>query len=162
MIVLLFLVPLVSAKPEPLGLSSKNLLGKKYEFYSGVPSFELAGTNSKTGAPLVDIVFPNGHQDTLDLFHHYSHSDDQLSSNCAFFGSMKHDKDACVAMTGCPGIDDLELTLNTGKARTSGMFLWKKDGTVEPLQHEKVWQDDKERLMFSKSNLSGHKDAKKR
>ncbi len=111
---------------------------------------------------MVNIIFPNGHQDALDLFHHYSHSDDQLSSNCAFFGSMKYDKDACIAMTGCPGIDDLELTVNTGNAKTSGMFLWKKDGTVEPLLDEKVWQDQKERLMFSISNLSGLKDAKKR
>ncbi len=41
-------------------------------------------------------------------------------------------------MTGCPGIDDVELTLNTPHAGYTKMFLWKKDGTVEPVTLENV------------------------
>ncbi len=106
-------------------------------FLIGVPSFELAGTNSNTGAPWINVVFPNGHRDTLDLFHHYSHQDDRKSNNCAYFGSMTGNQDACIAMTGCPGRDDLvELTLNTGNPATSGLFLWRKDGSVEEIKEE--------------------------
>ena len=99
-----------------------------------LPQFQLSGTNAETGAPVVDVTFPDGFRDTLMLSYHYSHVDDRSvpkESHCTFFGTMKSEKTACVAMTGCVGSEDVELTLNSKRAGKSNMFLWKRNGNVQ-------------------------------
>ena len=54
-----------------------------------------------------------------------THSDD-----CHYIGHLEGEPEACVAMTGCPGSDDLEFTILSQHSPQS-MFTWLKNGTVE-------------------------------
>ena len=48
---------------------------------------------------------PGGYEDSL----HLKHAIDE--STCAFRGHLRNDPQACVAVTGCPGQDPLEITM---------------------------------------------------
>ena len=83
------------------------------------------------------MTFGNGHNDTLvlDIYSGPEEEDERmtgLSDSCAYIGHLAGDRDACVAMTGCPGSEDVEFTvLSPHTLGTSHMFRWKKDGSVE-------------------------------
>ena len=40
------------------------------------------------------------------------------------------------AMTGCPGIEDVDFTILSDDPETSGLFRWTKDGKVEETKPE--------------------------
>ena len=65
----------------------------------------------------------------------YSHDDDRNKSNrrlhCNYFGHLKSDSSACVAMTGCLGKDDIDFTLTSDHLYEVNSFTWKRDGTVQ-------------------------------
>ena len=50
-------------------------------------------------------------------------------------GHLLSEPEACLAMTGCFGSEDVELTINSKYAPESGMFKWNLDGTVENLKN---------------------------
>ena len=41
-----------------------------------------------------------------------------------------------IAMTGCPGIEDVDFTILSDDPETSGLFRWTKDGKVEETKPE--------------------------
>ena len=85
------------------------------------------------GTPSVAIAFPDGYTDTLVLNHYYS--DEDNVEGCHFLGHLANDREACVAMTGCVGQDDVELTILSEHNSDSGLYKWNRDGTVDVLDH---------------------------
>jgi hypothetical protein len=93
------------------------------------PSFSLVGNRSDNGSPIIAVTFPNGHSDTL----HLSHFDADVR-DCRFNGHLLSDPETCLAVTGCPGQEDVELTILSEHAPGSQMYKWNKDGSVENLE----------------------------
>ena len=55
-------------------------------------------------------------------------------------GPLAIEKDACVAMTGCFGSDDIELTIMSSHVIGSTGFVWTKEGIVHAVDvDKKVW-----------------------
>ena len=105
-------------------------------FLSGlVPSFALNQDRSLDGSPSVSITFPDGYTDTMVLSRYYSNENDRLArtENCHFFGHLEGEPDACIALTGCPGSDDLEFTIMS-EHLSDTMFKWNKNGNVQVIK----------------------------
>ena len=101
------------------------------------PRFALVGERSLNGVPTVSVTFPNGHEDTLILARHYSSEEDRIGQveACNYIGHLEKDPEACVAMTGCFGSEDVEFTIMSEHATESPMFKWTKEDTVEIIEH---------------------------
>ena len=57
----------------------------------------------RSGAiPEIDIVFPDGQMDSLVLERHFASPEARMAGekHCNFFGHLKNDASACVAVTG--------------------------------------------------------------
>ena len=96
------------------------------------PKFTLHQERSLDGIPSLSITFPNGHTDKLVLD---KHSED---GHCHYIGHLEKEHEACVAMTGCIGQDELEFTILSQHATRSASMKWTKEGTVEYLDHPKA------------------------
>ena len=53
--------------------------------------------------------------------------------HCNFIGHLANEKDACVAVTGCPG-DRMGFTVNSKHAGGSNRFTLHQNGTLEPIE----------------------------
>ena len=54
-------------------------------------------------------------------------------------GHLLSEPEACLAVTGCPGLEDVDLTILSEHAPGTGMFKWYKNGRVENVYpNEKV------------------------
>ena len=53
-----------------------------------------------------------------------------ILAECHYFGHLAFERAACVAVTGCVGLEDLELTIMSSHAKGSNHFTWTKDGDV--------------------------------
>ena len=105
-------------------------------YYSpgNVPTFSLLGDRLDDGQPpQVSITFPDGYTDTIVLNHYFSEKDQIENGN--YLGHLANEKEACVAMTGRIGSEDVEFTILSNHAAESNMFKWKKNGTVENIEH---------------------------
>ena len=60
--------------------------------------------------------------------------------SCHFIGHLENEREACVAMTGCIGSEDIEFTIMSEHATESPMFKWSKQGNAEviPRLHNTV------------------------
>ena len=87
---------------------------------------------SLDGSPSVSITFPDGYTDTMILSRYYSNVNDRLArtEKCHFFGHLEGEPEACIALTGCPGSDDLEFTIMSEHS-TDATFKWNKNGEVQ-------------------------------
>ena len=56
------------------------------------------------------------------------------AEECHFIGHLAKEQDACVAMTGCVGSEDIDFTIMSSHATKSAMFKWSKDGHVEIIE----------------------------
>ena len=64
----------------------------------------------------------------------------EIDDGCNYFGNLAIEKDACVAMTGCFGSDDIELTIMSSHVIGSTGFVWTKEGIVHAVDvDKKVW-----------------------
>ena len=86
--------------------------------------------------PEIDIVFPNGHEDSLVLQRYYSSPEARMAGekHCNFFGHLKHDSKACVAVTGCYPEENMEFTINSQHSTQANMFILEKNGNLVPVQ----------------------------
>ena len=105
-----------------------------------VPAFTLNAERSLDGSPSLTISFPDGYTDTLILNKYYSNAEDELvrmaeKEHCNFLGKLVKE-DVCVAMTGCPGQDDLEFTILSSHAKNGGLYRWSKDGNVQVIESQ--------------------------
>ena len=56
-----------------------------------------------------------------------------ITKECSYIGHLAGEPNACLALTGCPGLDDyVELTILS--EHFPGIFKWYKDGRVENVQ----------------------------
>ena len=101
------------------------------------PSFSLISDRSANGSPIIAVTFPNGHSDTLVLTQFVDENDSQkpTSRDCRYIGHLRSEPEACLAMTGCVGSEDVEFTILSEHAPESGMFKWNIDGQVENLEN---------------------------
>ena len=69
------------------------------------------------------------------LSRYYSNANDRLArvEKCHFFGHLEGEPEACIALTGCPGSDDLEFTIMSEHSPDT-MFKWSKNGEVEVIE----------------------------
>ena len=105
-----------------------------YVLFSDIsPKFTLLEERYANGAPSVSVTFPNGHQDNLILDRYDANEEDRMSNkkHCNFIGHLENEPEACVAMTGCFGSEDVHLTILSTHATESRMFTWTKEGEVD-------------------------------
>ena len=97
--------------------------------------FTLLEERSANGAPTVTVTFPDGYTDTLVLSKYYSSEEDRMAGAeaCHYVGHLANEHDACAAMTGCIGSEDIDFTIMSRHAESS-MFRWTKDGKVEVIE----------------------------
>jgi len=109
-----------------------------------VPRFALNQDRSVDGSPSVSIVFPDGYADTLVLSRYYSNQADRLArtEKCHFIGHLEGEPTACVGLTGCPGTEDVEITIMSEHSPET-MFKWRKNGVVHII--ESAFKDGKAR-----------------
>ena len=91
---------------------------------------------SYNGAPRVSVVFPNGFEDNLVLNQFYANEEDRMADikDCNFIGHLENEAEACVAMTGCVGSEDVEFTILSAHTKKSPMFKWTKEGRVSVIE----------------------------
>ena len=110
-------------------------------FVDAAPSFSLASERSLDGSPKINVVFPSGKSDSILLS--ISESDLELRmetgvDECRYMGRLENDPKACIAMTGCPGVEDVEFTILSDDPERSGLFVWTKEGKVELIELEVI------------------------
>ena len=118
-------------------LSLLLLLLRVLEISSSAPIFTLNAERSIDGSPSVTVSFPDGYTDTLALTQHFGTLENRLEEgleNCNYIGNLVNEPEACVAMTGCPGKDDLEFTILSQHAEDSWSYVWRKDGSIEVVE----------------------------
>ena len=89
--------------------------------------------------PSISITFPDGYEDVLLLERFYGSMDNKISGSevCHYFGHLANEPNACIAVTGCVGSEDVDFTILSKHSMNSHMFRWTKDGNIEVL-HSKV------------------------
>merc|ERR1711899_666107 len=106
-------------------------------------SFRMVEDRSANGSPRVEVTFSDGYTDTMVLNKHYATEEDRMAGteDCNYIGHLANEKDACVAMTGCIGSEDVEFTIMSTHATESPMFKWTREGRVEVIesQFKEVW-----------------------
>jgi len=106
-------------------------------FTSNTPTFTLLDSRLDDDVPMpipnILVTFPDGYSDNLVLNHFYSENDN--ADGCHFLGHLKNEQEACIAMTGCIGSEDVEFTIMSEHAPENGLFKWKLDGNVEVIDH---------------------------
>ena len=104
-------------------------------FLLGLPIISVQETRSLDGIPNFHIQFPDGHTDTFVLDRFYSSDQDRMVQrpHCNYFGHLAKDTRACVAVTGCYGIEPMEFTINSKHSGSKSMYVLKTDGTLEAL-----------------------------
>merc|ERR1712153_248401 len=100
------------------------------------PRFGLIQERSFNGAPSVSIAFPDGYKDTLVLERYYANEEERMERTeaCRYIGHLKNEPEACVAMTGCVGSEDVQFTIMSTHATESPMFKWTTEGGVEIIE----------------------------
>ena len=100
------------------------------------PSLTLLEERSFNGAPRIAIDFPDGYKDTLVLNKFHANDHDRIANedHCNFIGHLENKPEACVAMTGCLGSEDVHFTILSAHALESSMFKWTKEGSVEVIE----------------------------
>ena len=69
--------------------------------------------NELDNIPQISIAFPNGHFDNLVLDRFYPSAETRRigKPHCNFIGHLENEQTACVAVTGCYGVDNVEFTI---------------------------------------------------
>merc|ERR1711971_926113 len=132
---------------------------KSPRFLLNSPFYKL----SPNKPPSLSIIFPDGYKDKLILSKYHANEDDEQNSDpdCCYIGHLKNEPEACVAMTGCIGAEDLEFTILSSHAGNSPYYKWSRDGKVEVLDNPlRTDNDTDERLIQSYSNLIDNKESR--
>ena len=94
---------------------------------------------SLDSSPSIKVTFPDGYIDRLVLRkNHFNNGDKmEVDDGCNYVGHLAIEKDACVAMTGCLGSDDIELTIMSSHSAGSTAFVWTKEGEIHTVDVDK-------------------------
>ena len=103
---------------------------------NALTSIKVRQDRSLYDIPEIDITFPDGYQDELILEKHYPNDESRLEDqqHCNYFGHLKNEPEACVAVTGCYGRDDLEFSIMSEHALTENRFILEKDGQLKVVE----------------------------
>ena len=101
--------------------------------------FSLIGKVSRNSNPKIVVTFPDGYSDTIVLQKHkfdgkFKEQNGDADLDCNYFGHLSNETDACVAMTGCIGSEDVVFSIMSRHAEKSSHFAWSKDGHVQPIE----------------------------
>ena len=136
------------------------------EFLTTDMKFSLVDSGkSKNGLPRVEVTFSDGYKDKLILKRHYFKEEDRMSDlnkveGCQYIGHLAKEKDACVAMTGCLGHDDIEFTIMSSHVPVDTFgFVWTKTGEVHTINKNVRRFKNGTRTLFS-LGLAISEDAK--
>ena len=90
------------------------------------------------GIPEIAITFPDGHEDELILEKHFPNDQARMENedHCNYFGRLKNDPQACVAVTGCYGRDKLEFTVMSDHSLYHYMFVLENDGQLKAVENQ--------------------------
>ena len=93
-------------------------------------------TRSIVDIPSISITFPNGVQDSLVLTRFYPNKESRMKKklSCRYFGHLSNEKDACVAVTGCHGKDEMEFTINSKNSGPGNNYVLHKNGQIELIE----------------------------
>ena len=58
--------------------------------------------------------------------------------HCNYFGHLLNEVDACVAMTGCLGEENVLFTIMSSHSEGSPHFVWTKDGAVKSIDSNSI------------------------
>ena len=121
-------------------------LNKYFQFLGSVPHeprqiqieprITVKAPKTREGIPNIDIVFPDGHEDTMVLHRHYESPKARMAGelHCNFFGHLKNDPRACVAVTGCLGRENMEFTINSKHSIHTNMYILEKNGNLKLIE----------------------------
>ena len=106
------------------------------------PRFDLVGERSINGvpkqvsSPTINVTFSDGYMDTIVLWKHYSNKEQKSSieHDCNYLGHLLLEKEACVAMTGCIGMEDVVFTIMSEHTTDSVNFVWTKEGETHTVE----------------------------
>ena len=75
------------------------------------PKITVQQDRSPLTIPIIDILFPDGHEDKMILKRHFVTDEEKEKQelNCNFLGHLQNDREACLAVTGCPS-QQMEFT----------------------------------------------------
>ena len=128
-------------------------------FIDQAPIFSLVEERSSGGVPSIDVTFSDGYKDTIVLSRFYANEEERadrveachytgkltffekvqtyqthIDINLLYFlGYLANEVNACVAMTGCVGSEDLDFTILSDHVNGPTLFKWTKEGNVEVL-----------------------------
>ena len=101
--------------------------------------FSLLDERSLDSTPNIMVTFPDGYNDRLVLRKNHFNDGDKIEfdDGCNYVGHLAIEKDACVAMTGCFGSDDIEFTIMSSHSAGSTAFVWTKEGEIHTVDSDK-------------------------
>ena len=70
----------------------------------------------------------------LERFYSSEEERNSRTLSCNFFGHLEKESTACLAVTGCPGSDNLEMTINSKHSGPSNKYVLHKDGFLEMVE----------------------------
>ena len=96
------------------------------------PNITVEHDRSLSAIPKIGIVFPDGHEDRMILKKHFVSDEEREldASNCNFLGRLEKDKEACLAVTGCPG-EEMEFTIHSIHNVDTNKYVLHPSGNVE-------------------------------
>merc|ERR1719228_570386 len=107
--------------------------------FRGAPQLSLIQERTANGAPSVSITFPDGHKDMLVMHRFFGNEEDRMvnEERCHYSGHLANEPEACVAMTGCVGREDVEFTILSEHSHGSHILKWTTEGNVEILEYKR-------------------------
>ena len=105
--------------------------------------------------PEIAITFPDGHEDELILEKHFPNEEARMENkeHCNYFGHLKNDPQACVAVTGCYGQDKLDFTIMSDHSLYQNKFVLEKDGQLKAVKNQIVRSTVIESQMESRGKI---------
>ena len=104
--------------------------------------FSVVEKRTLVSSPTINVTFSDGYMDTIVLWKHYSNKEQKRSieddKDCNYLGHLLREKEACVAMTGCVGKEDVVLTIMSRHATDSSHFVWTKEGKIHIVELDPV------------------------
>ena len=110
---------------------------------ASLPTIVVRQDRSLYDIPEIAITFPDGRQDEFILEKHFPNDEARLENeeHCNYFGHLKYDPNACVAVTGCYGRDNLEFTIMSENIFGPNMFLLEKNGQLRAVENDNVFRN---------------------
>jgi len=120
--------------------------------------FSLSERTSEDSYRDITVTFPDGYTDKIILRKHFVNEEQRMNSemegnneHCHYFGHLSEETEACVAMTGCIGVDDIEFSIMSSHNEGSPYFVWTKEGEVQSIN---IYPNDDGNLLRNKKTRS--------